>query len=112
MSRRKQSNRIHKQRRGEIQRRKNKANLEALLGWLIPEDELFTKDRFHGNIKWRPEQLAQQAVIWAWQDTRNVTEAFAMTLEVCKELKLENAAKTYTAFINALHRYGETFSVR
>jgi hypothetical protein len=112
MSSRKQSNRIRKQKQREIGGCRNKTLFKALLGWLIPEGVLFTKDRFHGNIKWTPEQLAQEAVIWAWQDSRNVTEAFAMALEVCKELKLENAAKTYTAFINALDRYGETFSVR
>jgi hypothetical protein len=112
MSRRKQSSRIHKQRRREVQRRRNKTIFKALVGWLIPEDVLFTKDRFHGNIKWTPEQLAQQAVIWAWQDTRNVTDAFAMTLEVCEDLKIENAAKTYTAFINALDRYRGTFSLQ
>lgn len=112
MSRRKQSNQTGKQRRREVQRRKNKTIFKALVGWLIPEDVLFTKDRFHGNIKWTPEQLAQQAVMWAWQDTRNVTDAFAITLEVCEDLNIENAAKTYTAFINALDRYRETFSLR
>jgi len=112
MSRRKQSSRRYKQRRREIQRRKNKEIFKALLGWLIPEDELFTKDRFHGNIKWTPEQLAQQAVIWAWQDTRNVTDAFAVTLEICEDLKIENGAKTYTAFVNALDRYRKVFRLR
>jgi len=112
MSRRKQPNRICKRRRRKIQRRKNKAIFEALLGWLIPEGRLFTKNGFHGNIKWTPEQLAQQAVIWAWWDTRNVTDAFSMTLETCEDLKLENGAKTYTSFINALDRYRKTFSLR
>ena len=65
MSRKKQSNRIHKQRQREIQRRKNKTILKAVLDWLIPKDVLFTENPFHGNIKWTPEQLAQEAVIWA-----------------------------------------------
>ncbi len=112
MSRRKQSNRARQQRRREIQRRKNKTIFEALLAWLIPMDELFTKDRFHGNIKWAPEQLAQQAVIWAWQDTKNITDAFAVTLEICEDLRIKKGAKTYTAFINALARYREILSRR
>jgi len=112
MSRRKPSSRKHKQRRRGIRRRKNEAIFRALLHWAIPEDELFTEDRFHGNIKWIPEQLGQQALIWAWQDARNVTDAFAMTLEICEDLKIENAAKTYTAFINALDRHREIFSLR
>ncbi|MCP4536227.1 MAG: transposase [Chloroflexi bacterium] len=112
MSSRKQANRPRKQSRSEIQRRKNKANFKALLNWLIPEDGLFTKNGFHGNIKWTAEQLTQQAVIWAWQETRNVTDAFAMTLEACEDLKIENGAKTYTAFISALNRYRKTFAHR
>jgi hypothetical protein len=112
MSRRKRPNRIGRQKQRDIQRRQNKTIFKALTGWLLPEDELFTEDRFHGNIKWRPEQLAQQAVIWAWQDTRSVTDAFAMTLEACEELKIEHAAKTYTAFIDALDHYRETLSLR
>jgi hypothetical protein len=112
MFRRKQSNRRQRQRRRESQRRKNKAIFQALVSWLIPEDALFAKDRFHGNIKWRPEQLAQQALIWAWQETKNVTDAFDLALEVCRDLKIDKAAKTYTGFIQALDRYRSTFSVR
>ena len=112
MSRKTQSPRSYKQRRREIQRRKNKTLFAALLGWLVPEGKLFTKARFHGNIKWVPEQLAQQAVIWAWQETRNVTDAFEITLEICGELNIEKGAKTYTAFIQALDRYRERLSLR
>ena len=112
MSRRKRSNRSHKRRQREIQRRKNQSLFQALLGWLIPEHGLFAKDRFHGNIKWRPEQLAQQAMIWAWQETKKVTDAFEQTLEMCSDLSITEGAKTYTAFINALDRYRHTFSLR
>jgi hypothetical protein len=112
MSRRKQSNRTGKQRRRDVQRRRNETIFRALADWLIPEGVLFTEDPFHGNIKWTPEQLAKQALIWAWQDTRNVTDAFAITLEVCEDLKIEKAAKTYTAFVDALDRYRATFSLR
>ena len=112
MSRRKQSTRRHKQRRRDIQGRKNRTLFQALVGWLIPEDGLFAKDRFHGNIKWKPEQLAQQAMIWAWQDTKHVTDAFERTLEVSGDLGIDQAAKTYTAFIQALDRYRSTFGLR
>jgi len=112
MSRRKQSTRSQKQKQRVGQRRQNKTIFKALLGWLIPLSTLFTKDRFHGNIKWSPEQLAQQAMIWAWQDTKSVTDAFEMTLEVCEDLNIKNGAKTYTTFVNALDRYRETFSRR
>jgi hypothetical protein len=112
MFRRKRSHRRQNQRRREIQRRKNKAIFQALVDWLIPADGLFAKDRFHGNTKWTPEQLAQQALIWAWQDSKHVTEAFERTVEVSRDLQIEKGAKTYTAFINALDRYRPTFSLR
>jgi hypothetical protein len=112
MSRRKRSNRSPQRRQREIQQRKNQSLFRALLDGLIPEDGLFAKDRFHGNIKWRPEQLAQQALMWAWQETKKVTDAFEQTLEMCGDLSLTKAAKTYTAFINALDRYRPTFSLR
>ena len=110
MARRKQSSRI--QERGVGERRQNKTIFRALLGWLIPSDTLFAKDRFHGNTKWVPEQLTQQAIIWAWQDARNVTDAFEVTLEICDELNIKNGAKTYTGFVDALVRYQEIFSQR
>jgi hypothetical protein len=112
MSCRKQSNRSHKRRQRAIQQRKNRTLLQALVGWLIPEDGLFAEDRFHGNIKWVPEQLAQQALIWAWQETKKVTDAFEQALEVCGDLNIGKAAKTYTALISALGRYRATFSLR
>ncbi len=112
MSRRKQSNRSRKRRQRVNQERKNKTLFQALVNWLVPEDGLFAKDRFHGNIKWVPEQLAQQALIWAWQETKKVTDAFEQALEVCGDLNIGTAAKTYTALINALDRYRATFSLR
>src|SRR3974390_1071327 len=101
MSRRTRSDRRRKERRRESQSRQNKVLFQALMDWLIPEDLLFAKDRFHGNIKWVPEQLAQQAMIWAWQDARNVTDAFERAVEICQDLNIEKAAKTYTGFMNA-----------
>lgn len=112
MARRKRSGRINKRQRRNVGRRQNKAIFQALVEWLIPEGELFTKDRFHGNIKWTPAQLAQQATIWAWQDTNNVTEAFDVAAEVCQDLGIKKVAKTYTGFMNVLDRYGAIFRLR
>ena len=54
----KRAERIQQQRRRAMKRRQNKTIFQALVSWLIPEGELFTTDRFHGNIKWQPEQLS------------------------------------------------------
>jgi hypothetical protein len=108
MARRKRTERSHRNRA----RQSNKKLFNALLDWLIPEGELFTEGLFHGNIKWKPEQLAQQAVIWSWQDTRNVTDAFDQTIEIGEDLGVRNVAKTYASFMDALVRYRKTFSLR
>jgi hypothetical protein len=73
---------------------------------------MFTEDRFHGNAKWAPEQLAQQALIWAWQETKHVTDAFDQSVEVCGELGLKDVANNYTSFVSAIDRYRDTFYLR
>jgi hypothetical protein len=88
------------------------AMLLETLDWFLAGKELFTKDRFHGNIKWKPDQLASQAILWSWQDSKNVTDAFERAKEVCEDLKLENVAKCYTTFVNALDRYRDVYSSR
>jgi len=112
MSSRKQPTRTKRRKRRDAQRRKNERLFNEALDWFIPKDVLFTKDRFHGNIKWNPEQLAKQAMIWTWHDTKRVTDAFAMAMETCEDLNIDKGAKTYTAFIDALVRYRDTFSNR
>jgi Transposase DDE domain len=112
MNRRKRASRAQSRRRRAKRRQRNETIFQALLSWLVSSDELFMNDRFHGNIKWKPAQLAAQAAIWAWQDAGNVTDAFAKTLEVCQELNIEGGAKTYTTFLNALDRYREIFHRR
>jgi hypothetical protein len=78
-----------------------------LIEYALPTGALFSKEQFHGNTKWKPEQLAAQALIWSWQDTQKVTDAFEKTLEICTSLGLEGIAATYTGFMNALAGYRE-----
>jgi Transposase DDE domain len=112
MVRRKRSSRTDKRRRRESERRQTKSNFKALVDWLVPADALFSQDRFHGNIKWTPRELAAQAVMWAWQQSRNVTDAFAMAIEACEDLNIDNVPQTYSSFMDALARYREIFSLR
>lgn len=99
----------NRQRRG-VQRHQNKTVFRALLNWFIPADALFRKSEIHGNVKWKPEELVAQAIIWAWQEARYITDGFTIALEVCEELKLERVVRTYTSFMNALERYAGMFS--
>ena len=90
----------------------NKTAFLALVRWFVPEGELFSQDEFHGNVQWQPEQLAAQALIWSWQETRHVTDAFQQSKEVGEDLGLKKMAMTYTSFMNALDRYGHVFVPR
>ena len=90
---------------GQSRQRKNEDVFRELLSFVLPDGELFSKTEFHGNIKWVPEQLAAQALIWSWQDSKCVTAAFVKTLEACERIHLENGAKTYTGFMDAMDRY-------
>lgn len=112
MGSRKQSDRSRykNKRASQSTTRKNKTLFRELLDWFVG-DELFSKDAFHGNIKWDPEQLAAQALIWSWQETKHVTDAFGHAEEVCEELGMKEAAKSYTSLMNALGRYGDVFAV-
>jgi len=115
MARKKQSTvrrRSIKKQQATTAARKNKTIIKEIFKWIASDDELFAKDRFHGNIKWKPEQLVVQALIWSWQETKNVTDAFAQTLEICEELGMENVAKSYTSMMNGLDRYQEIFKLR
>ena len=76
------------------QKQKNKKVFREVLEWFAVKGQLFTKNQFHGNTKWTAEHLVAQALIWSWQDAKNVTDAFTQTLEACQELSM-NVAMTY-----------------
>ena len=113
MSRRKQTTRGNEgQPQPKQQRVRNDTLFRGLLDWFVPQGQLFAEDEFHGNVNWSAEQLAAEALIWSWQQAKNVTDAFDQTLEVCEDLKLKKTAMTYPTFMNALDRYGDTFRSR
>jgi hypothetical protein len=107
MSCRRQSkeSRQHRRRRCQRTRFQNQTQFLELLNWFLPEGELFSKDEFHGNTRWDPDQLAAQALVWSWQETRRVTDAFDHSREICEALGWKKTVMTYTSFMNALKRY-------
>lgn len=114
MSRRKQSRVFQqklKQRRQQA-RVQNKTLVLELLQGFVSQGELFAQDEFHGNIQWNAEQLAAQALLWSWQETKNVTDAFEHAREACEQLGWTKTAKSYTSLMNALHRYDQVFAPR
>lgn len=109
MSRKRRSNERQRAcgKRRKQARGQNKANLVELLDWVLPEGDVFSKEKFHGNTRWSPERLSAQALVWSWQETKYVTDAFDHSREVCDELGWNETAMTYTAFMNALDRYDD-----
>lgn len=108
MNRRKRS-RITRQksrRPGAGSRKTTGDEFQQRLSWFLPQSLSLAQGRIHGNVKWCPVQLVWQALIWSWQETRNVTDAFVQGLEICSELGLTKVTCSYTAFMNALDRYG------
>ena len=116
MSCRKQAKQSRRENKGQPQpkqhRIRNDTLFRELLDWFVPQGQLFAEDEFHGNVKWKPEQLAAEALIWSWQEAKNVTDAFDQTLEICEDLGLKNTAMTYPSFMNALDRHTDTFRSR
>ncbi len=110
MSRRNRTQQVSRirKRKQKLKRVERRMLFSEVVGFLLPVGALFSKEQFHGNIEWVPEQLAAQAMIWSWQDTKLVTDAFEKTLEVCAKLGLKDIAKSYTSFMNALSAYRET----
>jgi Transposase DDE domain len=90
----------------------NKTQLIELLQWVLPEGAVFSQDEFHGNARWNPDQLAAQVLIWSWQETKHVTDAFDHAQEVCEELGWKETARSYTSLMNALERYDSVWMRR
>jgi hypothetical protein len=82
----------------------NKESLEKLRNWLLPDDSIFSRIAFHGNIKWTPTCLVWLALCWAWSQTRNLTDAFSEALGVCQKM-LSCSLSTYQGFMGALVRW-------
>lgn len=114
MSRKKQSQSFQqKSKQRSLQTRvQNKTLVLELLDWFVSQGELFAQDEFHGNTQWDAEQLAAQALIWSWQEAKYVTDAFEHTQEICEQLGWTKTARSYTSFMNALHRYDHVFAPR
>lgn len=90
----------------------NQTQLAELVRWVLPNQAVFSQDEFHGNVRWNPDQLAAQALIWSWQETKYVTDAFDHAQEVCEQLGLRQAARSYASLMNALERYDHLWMQR
>src|SRR5260370_21390277 len=90
--------RAKRSRRGGKTPGTNNQNLQALREWLLPDDSIFSKLRFHGNSKWVPLGLVWLALCWAWCETLNVTDAFDQTVLADHKMFVSAPLRTYHRF--------------
>ena len=105
-----QPSKSRKRKVSKLQQEKQKTVFWQLASWLLIIDRLFHKVSLHGNIKWKAEEVAIQALIWSLLEAKNLTDTFDQCLIICAELSMKNIAHTYNSFMNALWRQRELFS--
>ena len=81
----------------------NKAAIASELNWVL--GSIFAEDAFHGNSTWDPYELVSQALVWALQESKNVTDAFHNSLLLCDSLGMQQTAKSYPRFMNVLTKH-------
>ena len=64
----------------------NGENLRDAVHWLIPDESIFAKVRFHGNVSWTASSLVMLALCWSWSEARHVTDAFNDAARWCQSL--------------------------
>jgi hypothetical protein len=109
MSRRNRSNvkRTSKprNRKKRAAKKHNKEHFRSMLDWLLPDNSIFSKIKLHGNIKWLPKYLVCLALLWAWTESRYVTDAFPQALECYQSMFSYFVPATYQGFMKALSRW-------
>jgi hypothetical protein len=79
-----------------------------MLDWLLPEERIFSKMRLHGNTKWLPKHLVCLDLVWAWAETKHLTDGYVEAVECCSRLWGNVMLSTYQGFMGALTRWTAT----
>lgn len=84
-------------------RKSNSQSLFNLRQWLLPSG-IFAGLNLHGNITWSPVDLVWLVLCWAWEESKNVTDAFDEAKDQCQQLGIA-AVGTYQGMMKVLVRY-------
>ena len=95
-------------RRNEACEAPNKEHLVGMLGWLLPEESIFSKMRLHGNTKWLPKYLVCLTLVWVWSEARHLTDAYVEAVQGCNSMFGCVMLRTYQGFMGALTRWTAT----
>jgi hypothetical protein len=79
-----------------------------LFEWLLPDGSIFSRIKLHGNTKWLPKSLVCLAILWAWSESRHLTDAYSDAL-VCYRSMFDSVIPgTYQGFMGASARWTAT----
>ena len=78
--------------------------LRQALAWFF-NDRMFAKIRTHGNTKWSARSLVTLAVLMAWSEASQLTEAFKTAASLSNRLYGMLAVATYQGLMRALVTY-------
>jgi len=87
----------------------NADQLRELQRWLLPNEGIFARFKFHGNTGWLPSSLIWLALCWSWSECGNATEAFTQAVEWCGLMADNAAVTTYQGFMGALLHWTNAF---
>jgi hypothetical protein len=94
--------------KGRPPRRRHKHDLAQAFDWLVPDGAIFAGLPLHGNTRWLPRALVCLALLWAWSESKNLTDAFAGAQRSCDTLGHKRTPRTYQGFLGALARWSGT----
>jgi hypothetical protein len=79
--------------------------LRKAIDWAL-NDRMFADLKTHGNIKWSAKPLITLAVLMAWSESKQLTEAFKKAASLSERLYSTVAIATYQGLMRALVTYG------
>jgi hypothetical protein len=76
-----------------------------MLHWFLPDDSIFSKMKLHGNTKWLPKCLVCLALLWAWSESKHLTDAYVEAARCCQTIFRSFVLGSYQGFMGALTRW-------
>lgn len=94
-----------KKKRSPKQRNTAARQIESMFNWLISDDRIFAGLKLHGNTKWNPASLIRLAILWAWDDSRYVTDSFESAEHQCCAIGNSAIPESYQGMMRALVKW-------
>ena len=106
-----QLNKDRKRRDGRkrVQQKLKKDELRSMFDWFLPDESIFSELKLHGNTKWSPKCLVCLALVWAFSESKCLTDAFLESTEFCQSIFNSFVLGTYQGFMAALSKWTKKF---